>query len=113
MEKDFIYLMESFIIGQNKHLPQDLVEIHPRAASFKFMLEIASKHAVMCMEDSFENAKDKWEKSHAPPDFKVGDLVLLSTTKFNQIKLCKNSKDTFTGPFVIKDFNGGNYKVWI
>ncbi|MBW0588017.1 hypothetical protein O181_127732 [Austropuccinia psidii MF-1] len=77
--------------GWNPKLPQDslrkdLIEIHPTAASFKGMLDKARKHAVRCQEDSFEYAKDKWDKSHATPDFKVGDLVLVSTTNFNNIK---------------------------
>ncbi|MBW0545700.1 hypothetical protein O181_085415 [Austropuccinia psidii MF-1] len=50
--------------GWNPKLPQDslrkyLVEIHPRAASFKRMLEKTRKHAIECMEDSFAYAKDK------------------------------------------------------
>ncbi|MBW0590524.1 hypothetical protein O181_130239, partial [Austropuccinia psidii MF-1] len=93
--------------GWNPKLPQDslrkdLVEIHPTAASFKGILDKARKHAVKCMEDSFAYAKDKWDKSHATPDFKVGDLVLVSTTNFNNIKGCKKLKDSFAGPFVIK-----------
>ena len=60
------------------------------------------------MEDSFAYAKDKWDKSHATPDFKVGDLVLVSTTYFNNIKGCKKLKDSFSGPFVIKALNGEN-----
>ncbi|MBW0485673.1 hypothetical protein O181_025388 [Austropuccinia psidii MF-1] len=93
--------------GWNPKLPQDslrkyLVEINPTSGSFKGMLVKARKHEIMCMEDSFAYAKDKWEKSHATPDFKVGDLVLLSTTNFNNIKGCKNLKDHFSGPFAIK-----------
>ncbi|MBW0543797.1 hypothetical protein O181_083512 [Austropuccinia psidii MF-1] len=61
------------------------------------------------MKDSFSYPKDKWDKSHATPDFKVGDLVLVSTTKFNNIKGCKKLKDSFTGPFVIKALHGENY----
>ncbi|MBW0593954.1 hypothetical protein O181_133669 [Austropuccinia psidii MF-1] len=87
-------------------LRKDLIEMHPTAASFKGMLEEARKHAVRCMEDSFAYAKDKWDKSHANPDFKVGDLVLVSTNNFNNIKGCKNSKDSFAGPFVIKALHG-------
>ncbi|MBW0479103.1 hypothetical protein O181_018818 [Austropuccinia psidii MF-1] len=60
------------------------------------------------MEDSFSYAKDKWDKSHATPEFKVGDLVLVSTTNFNNIKGCKNLKDSVAGPFVIKSLNGQN-----
>ncbi|MBW0586224.1 hypothetical protein O181_125939 [Austropuccinia psidii MF-1] len=77
--------------GWNPKLPQDsvrkdLVEVHPTAASFKGMLDRARKHAVRCMEDSFAYAKDKWDKSHSTPDFKVGDLVLVYSTNFNNIK---------------------------
>ncbi|MBW0481586.1 hypothetical protein O181_021301 [Austropuccinia psidii MF-1] len=83
--------------GWNPKLPQDslreyLVEIHPTAASFKGMLDKTRKHAIRCMEDPFAYAKDKLDKSHATPDFKVGDLVLVSTTNFNNIKVCKKSQ---------------------
>ncbi|MBW0550565.1 hypothetical protein O181_090280 [Austropuccinia psidii MF-1] len=99
--------------GWSPKLPQyslrkDLIEIHPTAASFKAMLDKARKHAVRCMEDSFSYDKDKWDKSHETPDFKVGDLVLVSTTNFNNIKGCKNLKDSFAGPFVIKALHGEN-----
>ncbi|MBW0541821.1 hypothetical protein O181_081536 [Austropuccinia psidii MF-1] len=60
------------------------------------------------MEDSFAYARDKWDKSHATQDFNVGDLVLVSTTNFNNIKGCKKLKDSFAGPFVIKAFHGEN-----
>ncbi|MBW0589829.1 hypothetical protein O181_129544 [Austropuccinia psidii MF-1] len=93
--------------GCNCKLPKDslrkeLIEIHATASIFKGMLEKARKHTVRCLEDSFAYAKDKLDKSHATPDFKVGDLVLVSTTNFNNIKGCKNLKDSFAGPFVIK-----------
>ncbi|MBW0560650.1 hypothetical protein O181_100365 [Austropuccinia psidii MF-1] len=99
--------------GWNPKLPQDslrkdLIGIHPTASSFKGMLDKARKHAVRCMEESFSYAKDKWDKSHATPDLKVGDLVLLSTTNFNNIKLCKHFKDSFSEPFVIKALHGEN-----
>ncbi|MBW0500066.1 hypothetical protein O181_039781 [Austropuccinia psidii MF-1] len=99
--------------GWNPKLPQDslrkdLVEIHPTAASFKGMLDKTRKHAIRCMEDSFAYAKEKWDKSHATLDFKVGDLVLVSNTNFNNIKGCKNLKYYLEGPFVIKAFHGEN-----
>ncbi|MBW0569590.1 hypothetical protein O181_109305 [Austropuccinia psidii MF-1] len=91
--------------GWNQKLPEDslskdLVEIHTTAASFKGILDKTKKHEVRFMEDSFAYAKDKWDKSHATPYFKVGDLVLVSTTKFNNIKVCKTLKDSFSGPFL-------------
>ncbi|MBW0571892.1 hypothetical protein O181_111607 [Austropuccinia psidii MF-1] len=99
--------------GLNPKLPQDslrddLVEIHLIASSFKGMLDQARKHAIRCMEDSFPYAKEKWDKSLTTPDFKVGDLVLLSTTNFNNIKGCENLKDSFAGPFFIKALHGEN-----
>ncbi|MBW0545371.1 hypothetical protein O181_085086 [Austropuccinia psidii MF-1] len=60
------------------------------------------------MEYSFEYAKDKWGKLHTTPDFKVGYLVLVSTTNFNIIKGCKKLKDSFEGPFVIMVLHGNN-----
>ncbi|MBW0547310.1 hypothetical protein O181_087025 [Austropuccinia psidii MF-1] len=99
--------------GWNPKLPQDslrkeLVEIHHTAASFKGMLDKSRKHAVRFMEDSFAYVQDKWDKSHATPDFKVGDLVLVSITNFNNIKGCKKLKDSFSGHFVIKALHGEN-----
>ncbi|MBW0582748.1 hypothetical protein O181_122463 [Austropuccinia psidii MF-1] len=60
------------------------------------------------MEDYFAYAKDKWDKSHATPDFKVGDLVIVSPTNFNNIKGCKKLKDFFAGSFVSKGLCGEN-----
>ncbi|MBW0530635.1 hypothetical protein O181_070350 [Austropuccinia psidii MF-1] len=60
------------------------------------------------MEDSIPYAKDKWEKSHATPDFKVGDLGLVSNTNFNNIKGCKKLKEAFAGFFVLKALHGKN-----
>ncbi|MBW0587429.1 hypothetical protein O181_127144 [Austropuccinia psidii MF-1] len=97
--------------GWNPKLPQDslrkeLIEIHPTASSFKGKLDKARNHAVRCMEDSFAYAKDKWDKSHATPVFKLLDLVLVSTTNFNKIKGCKKLKYSFAGPFVNKALHG-------
>ncbi|MBW0572991.1 hypothetical protein O181_112706 [Austropuccinia psidii MF-1] len=99
--------------GWNPKLPQDslrkdLVEIHPKFASFKGMLDKTRKNALRCMEDYFSYAKGKWDKSQATPDFKVGDLVLVSTTDFNNVKGCKTLKDSFEVPFVIKALHGEN-----
>ncbi|MBW0545901.1 hypothetical protein O181_085616 [Austropuccinia psidii MF-1] len=89
-------------------LRKDFVEIHPTAASFKGILDKARKHAIRFMEDSFSYAQDKWDKAHATADFKVGYLVLVSTTNFNKIKGCKKLKDFFAGAFVIKALHGQN-----
>ncbi|MBW0562156.1 hypothetical protein O181_101871 [Austropuccinia psidii MF-1] len=70
------------------------------------MLDKARCHANRCMQDSFKYAKERWDKSHKPPDFKIGDLVLVSTLNFNNIKDPKKLKDSFAGTFMIKALHG-------
>ncbi|MBW0560205.1 hypothetical protein O181_099920 [Austropuccinia psidii MF-1] len=60
------------------------------------------------MNDAFEYAKQKWDKSHKPPEFKVGELILVSTLNFNNIKSPKKLKYSFAGPFIIKSIHGTN-----
>ncbi|MBW0568248.1 hypothetical protein O181_107963 [Austropuccinia psidii MF-1] len=99
--------------GWNSRLPydtlkKDIVDIHPTARSFKIMLDKARHHANRCMQDSFKYAKETWDKSHKPPDFKMGDLVLVSTLNFDNIKGPKKLKDSFAGPLMIKALHGPN-----
>ncbi|MBW0565187.1 hypothetical protein O181_104902, partial [Austropuccinia psidii MF-1] len=89
-------------------LRKDLIEIHPTASSFKIMLDKVRLHAKQSMDDAFNYAKQKWDKSHKVPDFKVGDLVLVSTLNFNNIKGPKKLKDSYVGPFVIVALHGTN-----
>ncbi|MBW0571007.1 hypothetical protein O181_110722 [Austropuccinia psidii MF-1] len=72
------------------------------------MLEKPRNHANRCMHDSFNYAKERWDKSHKPPDFKIGDLALVSTLNFNNIKGPKKLKDSFSGPFIIKPLHEPN-----
>ncbi|MBW0550060.1 hypothetical protein O181_089775 [Austropuccinia psidii MF-1] len=60
------------------------------------------------MNDAFDYAKQKWAKRHKVPDFKVGDLVLVSTLNFNNIKGPKKPKHSYVGPFVIISLHGNN-----
>ena len=60
------------------------------------------------MHDSFKYAKERWDKSHKPPDFKMRDLVLVLTLNLNNIKGPKELKDSFAGPFMIKALHGPN-----
>ncbi|MBW0494033.1 hypothetical protein O181_033748 [Austropuccinia psidii MF-1] len=53
-------------------------------------------------------AKERWYKSHKPHDFKIGDLVLVSTLNFNNIRGPKKLKGSFAGPFMIKALHGPN-----
>ncbi|MBW0464651.1 hypothetical protein O181_004366 [Austropuccinia psidii MF-1] len=99
--------------GCNPILPydtpkKDLVDIHPTASSCKLILDKERHHANRCMQDSFKYAKERWDKGHKPPDLKIGDLVLVSTLNFNNIKGPKKLKDSFSGPFMIKALNGPN-----
>ncbi|MBW0555780.1 hypothetical protein O181_095495 [Austropuccinia psidii MF-1] len=60
------------------------------------------------MSDSSKYAKQKWDEIHKAPEFKVGDLILVSTFAFNNIKGPKKLKDSFSGPFIIKALHGKN-----
>ncbi|MBW0535406.1 hypothetical protein O181_075121 [Austropuccinia psidii MF-1] len=99
--------------GWNPKLPvdtlkKDLVDIHPTSSIFNLLLDKVRHHAEKSMNDSFEYATQKWDKSHKNPEFKVGDLILAPTLNFNNIKGQKKSKDSFAGPFIIKALHGTN-----
>ncbi|MBW0584858.1 hypothetical protein O181_124573 [Austropuccinia psidii MF-1] len=64
-------------------IKKDLVDINPTASSFKSNLDKARHHANRCKQNSFKYAKEIWNKSNKPPDFKIGDLVLVSTLNVN------------------------------
>ncbi|MBW0584292.1 hypothetical protein O181_124007 [Austropuccinia psidii MF-1] len=68
--------------GLNPRLPadtlrKDLIDIHTTASSFKVMLDKVKNHERKCMNEAFDYAKQKWDKSHKVPEFKVGDLGLV------------------------------------
>ncbi|MBW0553982.1 hypothetical protein O181_093697 [Austropuccinia psidii MF-1] len=99
--------------GWNPRLPydilkMDLMDIHPTESSFKLMLVKERHHANGCIQDSFNYAKARCDKSHKPPDFKMRDLVLVLTLNLNNIKGPKKLKDSFAGPFMIKALHGPN-----
>ncbi|MBW0532121.1 hypothetical protein O181_071836 [Austropuccinia psidii MF-1] len=99
--------------GFNPRLPcdtlkKDLVDINPTASSFKLMIDKEIHHANRCMQDYFKYAKERWDKSHKPHDFKIGDFVLVSTRNVNNIKGPNKLKDSFAGPFMIKALHGPN-----
>ncbi|MBW0537294.1 hypothetical protein O181_077009 [Austropuccinia psidii MF-1] len=100
--------------GWNSRLPydtlkEDLGDIHPTESSFNLILDKARHHASRCMQDSFKYAKERWDKGHKPPELKIGDLVLVSTLNFKNIKGPKKVKDSFAGPFMIKALHRPNY----
>ncbi|MBW0583907.1 hypothetical protein O181_123622 [Austropuccinia psidii MF-1] len=99
--------------GWNPRLPadtlrKDLIDIHPTASSFKIMLDKVKHHAKQDMDEAFDYAKHKWDKSHKVPDFKVGDLVLVLMFNFNNIKGPNKLKYSCVGPFVIVALKGTN-----
>ncbi|MBW0572227.1 hypothetical protein O181_111942 [Austropuccinia psidii MF-1] len=55
---------------------------------------------------------DTWredlDKSHKTPEFKVGDLILVSTLNFNNIRGQKKFNNSFSGPFIIEALHGKN-----
>ncbi|MBW0507052.1 hypothetical protein O181_046767 [Austropuccinia psidii MF-1] len=99
--------------GWNPRLPEDtlrknLVDIYPTASSFKVILDKLKHHEKPRINDAFDYAKQKGDKSHKVPDFKVGDLVLVSTLNFNNIKGPKRLKSIYVGPFFIVSLHGIN-----
>ncbi|MBW0497480.1 hypothetical protein O181_037195 [Austropuccinia psidii MF-1] len=99
--------------GWNPRIPydtlkKDLVVIHPTESSFKMMLDKSRHHSNRCMQDYCEYANKRWDKSHKPPNFKIGYLVLVSNLNFNNIKGPKKLKDSFAGPFMMKALHGPN-----
>ncbi|MBW0521702.1 hypothetical protein O181_061417 [Austropuccinia psidii MF-1] len=99
--------------GWNPRLPEDtlrkyLIDICPTESSFKRMLNKVKHHAKQHMNETFDYAKQNWDKSHKLPDFKVGDLVLVSTLNFNNIKGPKKVKDSYVRPYVIVALYGTN-----
>ncbi|MBW0588235.1 hypothetical protein O181_127950 [Austropuccinia psidii MF-1] len=78
------------------------------ASSLKIILDKVKNYAKQSINDAFYYAKQKWDKSQKVPDFKVGDLVLVLTLNFNNIKGPKKLKYSYVGPFVIVALLGTN-----
>ncbi|MBW0537455.1 hypothetical protein O181_077170 [Austropuccinia psidii MF-1] len=89
-------------------LKEYLGNIHPTSSRFELFLDKSRHHANQSMNDAFEYAKQKWDKSHKAPEFKLGDLILVSTLNFNNIKGPNKSKDSSSGLFIIKVLHGTN-----
>ncbi|MBW0535135.1 hypothetical protein O181_074850 [Austropuccinia psidii MF-1] len=89
-------------------LKKYLVDIHSTASRFKVLLDKSRHNPNQSMNEAFEYAKQKWDKSHKTPEFKVVDLILVSTLNFNNIKRPKKLKDSFAGPLIIKALHGTN-----
>ncbi|MBW0494147.1 hypothetical protein O181_033862 [Austropuccinia psidii MF-1] len=80
----------------------------PIARSLKIILDRVGHHSNRFMQESFKNSKERWDKIHKPPVFELGDLVLVSTVKLNNIERPKKLKNSFTGPSMIRALHGPN-----
>ncbi|MBW0499536.1 hypothetical protein O181_039251 [Austropuccinia psidii MF-1] len=89
-------------------LKKDLIGIHPISLSFKLLLDKVRHHANQSMNDAFAYVKQKWDKIHKTPEYKVGDLILALALKFSNIKGPKKFKDSFVRPCIIKALHGKN-----
>ncbi|MBW0523530.1 hypothetical protein O181_063245 [Austropuccinia psidii MF-1] len=83
--------------GWNPRLPNEtlkkyLVNIYPTESSCKIILDKGRHDCNRCMQYSFKEAKEIWDKSHKPPHFKVGDCVLVSTLIVNKLEGWKKLK---------------------
>ncbi|MBW0568808.1 hypothetical protein O181_108523 [Austropuccinia psidii MF-1] len=87
-------------------LKKYLVDIHPNSSRSKFLLDEVSHHENKSITDYFEYSKQKWDKSHKTPEFKVGELILVSALNFNNIIGPKKLKGSFSGPFIFKALHG-------
>ncbi|MBW0547847.1 hypothetical protein O181_087562 [Austropuccinia psidii MF-1] len=99
--------------GWDPRLPEDtprkhFIDIHPKASRFKIILDTSKHHAKQSLNGTFDYAKKKWDKSHKVPDFKLGEVVLVSTMNLNNIKGQKKLKDSYVGTFVIVSLHRTN-----
>ncbi|MBW0488808.1 hypothetical protein O181_028523 [Austropuccinia psidii MF-1] len=99
--------------GWNTRIPtdtlrKDIIDIHPAASRFKMMLDKVKHNARQSINDSFDYAKQKWDKSNIVTDLKVGHLVLVLTLNFTNFKFPKKPEYSCVGPFVIVVLHGTN-----
>ncbi|MBW0514084.1 hypothetical protein O181_053799 [Austropuccinia psidii MF-1] len=84
-----------------RHTEESFIDIHPKTSSLKIILDKVKHHAKQSINDALDYAKQKWNKSNKVPDFKVGDLALVLTSSFNNIKGSMKLTDSYVGPFFI------------
>jgi hypothetical protein len=86
-------------------LPQ--ANIDRGAESFLAILNAARSRAIESIQDAFESAKEKWDKSHIPSSIEVGDQVMISTKNWD-FDGPKKLQEAFAGPFLVTDLVGPN-----
>ncbi|MBW0463940.1 hypothetical protein O181_003655 [Austropuccinia psidii MF-1] len=100
--------------GCNPKLPvatleKYLADINPTASRFILLIYKVSNHTNKSITDAFEYAKQKWYKSHKILQFQVGDLILVLTLNFNNIKGQRKLKDSLSGLFIIEYLDEKNW----
>ncbi|MBW0580660.1 hypothetical protein O181_120375 [Austropuccinia psidii MF-1] len=103
----------TLVKGWNTRLPEDtlskdFIEIHRTASRFRIMLYKVKQHTKQSINYAFDYEKQKWDKSHKVPDRKVGDLVIVSTLNFNNIKSSNKLKSSYEDPFLIVSLHAAN-----
>jgi hypothetical protein len=104
VERGFLPRVPRFLISAEK---QSELRIDPSAASYADMIAKAQARAQEAINDAFEYAKSRWDASHTPPPFKVGDSVLLSTKNIS-FDGSKKLQEPYIGPFAIIRLIGPN-----
>ncbi|MBW0530544.1 hypothetical protein O181_070259 [Austropuccinia psidii MF-1] len=89
-------------------LKKDLDDMYSTARIFNIILDKKRHNTNRCMQDYFKYARERWEKRHKPPDLRIGNLVLVSSLNFNSIKGPKKLKDSFAGPFMMRELHVPN-----
>ncbi|MBW0508612.1 hypothetical protein O181_048327 [Austropuccinia psidii MF-1] len=76
---------------------EERLDIHPTASRFQIMLDKVKHHAKKSMNDTFDYAKQKWDKGHKVPDFKVERpfvIVALHVANAVQVELSGELENT-------------------
>jgi hypothetical protein len=99
--------------GWTPWFPRDVllnkaVHIHPSATDFHFMMTKAEKYASECVKQAVDYNKSRWDKTHKAHKFQIGDQVLVSTLNFTNLSGPKKLRDSYVGPFTIKQLHGKN-----
>ena len=69
------------------------------------MLDKVRQHTEKCIEYATTHNKERWDKTHKEPEFKVGDLVLTSPVRFNKSTSPNGMRKSFyLEPFLLNSF---------
>jgi hypothetical protein len=95
--------MTRFLLSDNTQT----LHVNPGSESYFNLMKLSRDRAQQCIDDAFDYAKQRWDASHTPPSFKVGDQVLVSTQHFG-FSGPRKLHEHFAGPFPITRLIGDN-----